>query len=78
MWLVLGLWTPQFKTEDGKDAKVKYFQYVHGVPNCMTTQRRPIMDFRKSEEEWVLNFIYNNFTTSGYELVVFNRIAGNS
>lgn len=48
---VVGLWTPQFKTEDGKDTKVKYFQYVHGYPNCVSTQKRPIFDFGKSEDE---------------------------
>ncbi|CAH0728341.1 unnamed protein product, partial [Brenthis ino] len=44
-------WVPQFKTEDGKDAVVKYFGYVNGVPNCATTQQRPIFDLGKSEDE---------------------------
>lgn len=45
------VWTPQFKTDDGKDTKVKYFQYVHGYPNCGTTQGRPVYDYRESEDE---------------------------
>ncbi|CAK1583624.1 unnamed protein product [Parnassius mnemosyne] len=45
------LWVPQFKTEDGKDAKVEYFKYLSGVPDCATTQQRPIFYFGKSEDE---------------------------
>ncbi|CAH0690146.1 unnamed protein product [Spodoptera exigua] len=45
------LWTPQFKTEDGNDAKVKYYNYVFGVPDCATTQQRAIFDFDKSEDK---------------------------
>ncbi|XP_047033899.1 probable G-protein coupled receptor Mth-like 5 [Helicoverpa zea] len=45
------LWTPQFKTEDGNDAKVKYFNYVYGVPDCATTQQRAIFDIEKSEDK---------------------------
>ncbi|XP_026760690.1 probable G-protein coupled receptor Mth-like 5 [Galleria mellonella] len=45
------LWKPQFKTEDGKDVDVKYFRYVHGVPDCETTEMRGIFQFGKSEDE---------------------------
>ncbi|KAH9631594.1 hypothetical protein HF086_004361 [Spodoptera exigua] len=45
------LWTPQFKTEDGNDAKVKYYNYVFGVPDCATTQQRAIFDLDKSEDK---------------------------
>ncbi|XP_072929915.1 probable G-protein coupled receptor Mth-like 5 isoform X2 [Epargyreus clarus] len=45
------VWAPQFKLEDGKDVQVKYFRYVHGVPDCETTQQRPIFDLGKSEDE---------------------------
>ncbi|XP_013170684.1 PREDICTED: probable G-protein coupled receptor Mth-like 5 [Papilio xuthus] len=44
-------WIPKFKTEDGKDAKLKYFKYLNGVPDCATTQQRPIFYFGKSEDE---------------------------
>ncbi|XP_061721545.1 probable G-protein coupled receptor Mth-like 5 [Cydia pomonella] len=48
------LWKPHFKTEDGKDVQVKYFRYIHGYPDCETTQHRAIFYFnnlRKSEDE---------------------------
>ncbi|XP_063627911.1 probable G-protein coupled receptor Mth-like 5 [Cydia splendana] len=48
------VWEPQFKTEDGKDVQVKYFRYIHGYPDCETTQHRAIFYFsnlRKSEDE---------------------------
>ncbi|CAG9565437.1 unnamed protein product [Danaus chrysippus] len=45
------VWSPQFKTEDGKDTTVKYFRYIYGVPNCETTQQRPIFDLGTSEDE---------------------------
>lgn len=48
-----GLWIPQFKTEDGNDAKVKYFNYVYGVPDCATTQQRAIFDLDISEDKYV-------------------------
>ncbi|XP_023940353.2 probable G-protein coupled receptor Mth-like 5 isoform X2 [Bicyclus anynana] len=44
-------WEPEFKTEDGKIAKVKYYNYITGVPDCETTQQRPIFDLGKSEDE---------------------------
>ncbi|XP_068619000.1 probable G-protein coupled receptor Mth-like 5 [Battus philenor] len=44
-------WIPQFKTEDGKDKMVKYYKFVNGVPDCATTQQRPIFYFGKSEDE---------------------------
>lgn len=46
----IGEWEPKFKLEDGKDTEVKYFGYVNGVPNCATTQQRPIFDLGKSED----------------------------
>ncbi|XP_075982911.1 G-protein coupled receptor Mth-like 5 [Anticarsia gemmatalis] len=45
------VWTPQFKTEDGNDAKVKYHNFVTGIPDCATTQQRAIFDLPKSEDE---------------------------
>ncbi|XP_039757659.1 probable G-protein coupled receptor Mth-like 5 [Pararge aegeria] len=45
------MWEPQFKTEDGIAAALKYFNYVTGVPDCATTQQRPIFDLGKSEDE---------------------------
>ncbi|XP_038206468.1 probable G-protein coupled receptor Mth-like 5 [Zerene cesonia] len=45
------LWQPLFKTEDGKDVKLKYFRFINGVPNCATTQQRPIFDLGKSEDK---------------------------
>ncbi|XP_041969755.1 probable G-protein coupled receptor Mth-like 5 [Aricia agestis] len=45
------VWSPKFKTEDGKDVNVKYFRYVNGVPDCTTTQQRAIFDLGKSEDE---------------------------
>ncbi|KOB69855.1 Methuselah-like protein 5 [Operophtera brumata] len=47
------IWKPQFKTEDGKDANVKYYQFVNGLPDCESTQRRPIfiLGHPKSEDE---------------------------
>ncbi|XP_063387040.1 probable G-protein coupled receptor Mth-like 5 [Cydia fagiglandana] len=48
------VWKPQFKTEDGKDVQVKYFRYIHGYPDCETTQHRAIFylsNLRKSEDE---------------------------
>lgn len=44
-------WEPLFKTEDGKEAKVKHFNFITGIPDCATTQLRPIFDFGKSEDE---------------------------
>ncbi|KAG6449944.1 hypothetical protein O3G_MSEX006337 [Manduca sexta] len=52
MWNnVLGVWVPQFKTEDGKDSKVKFYNYTYGLPDCEATQWRSILDFGKSEDE---------------------------
>ncbi|XP_047994346.1 probable G-protein coupled receptor Mth-like 5 [Leguminivora glycinivorella] len=51
------VWTPQFKTEDGKKAQVKYSRYIHGYPDCETTQHRAIFYFnslKKSEDELIL------------------------
>ncbi|XP_045453073.1 probable G-protein coupled receptor Mth-like 5 [Melitaea cinxia] len=45
------VWKPVFKTEDGTITSVKYFRYVNGVPNCSTTQQRPIFDLGNSEDE---------------------------
>lgn len=45
------LWIPKFKDEDGKDVKVKYYSYVEGIPDCETTQQRPIFDLGDSEDE---------------------------
>ncbi|XP_063367471.1 probable G-protein coupled receptor Mth-like 5 [Cydia amplana] len=48
------VWKPQFKTEDGKDVQVKYFRYIHGYPDCETTQHRAIFylnNLRRSEDE---------------------------
>ncbi|CAH2094457.1 unnamed protein product [Euphydryas editha] len=45
------VWTPVFKTQDGTITSVKYFHYVNGVPNCSTTQQRPIFDLGSSEDE---------------------------
>ncbi|XP_063539118.1 probable G-protein coupled receptor Mth-like 5 [Cydia strobilella] len=48
------VWKPQFKTEDGKEVQVKYFRYIHGYPDCETTQHRAIFylsNLRKSEDE---------------------------
>ncbi|XP_073950460.1 G-protein coupled receptor Mth-like 5 [Choristoneura fumiferana] len=36
------IWKPKFKTEDGNDAAVKYYRFIHGVPDCETTQHRAI------------------------------------
>ncbi|CAG9134016.1 unnamed protein product [Plutella xylostella] len=44
-------WEPKFKTEDGKDTKMKYFRYVPGVPDCETTQQRAIFSLENSEDE---------------------------
>lgn len=48
---IIAAWAPQFKTEDGKNTTVKYYRFVHGLPDCETTQRRPIFDLKKSEDE---------------------------
>lgn len=55
MHFISDLWKPQFKTEDGRDANVKYYQFVNGLPDCETTQRRPIyiLGNPKSEDEYV-------------------------
>ncbi|XP_030024663.2 probable G-protein coupled receptor Mth-like 5 isoform X2 [Manduca sexta] len=45
------VWVPQFKTEDGKDSKVKFYNYTYGLPDCEATQWRSILDFGKSEDE---------------------------
>ncbi|XP_047537057.1 probable G-protein coupled receptor Mth-like 5 [Vanessa atalanta] len=45
------VWVPEFKTEDGKNTSVKYYRYINGVPNCATTQQRPIFDLGKSEDK---------------------------
>lgn len=47
---------PQFKTEEGKDTKVKYYKFLSGVPDCATTQQRPIFYFGKSEDEYVMHY----------------------
>lgn len=47
------MWNPQFKTEDGNNAKVKYYNFVPGIPDCATTQQRAIFDLGKSEDEYV-------------------------
>lgn len=48
---IAGLWKPQFKTEDGKDTTLKYHQFVHGLPDCETTQPRPIIVLGNPESE---------------------------
>lgn len=61
-WCVLATWEPKFKTEDGKDTKMKYFRYVPGVPDCETTQQRAIFSLENSEDELVFipYFIHNS------------------
>lgn len=44
------IWEPQFKTEDGSDAKVKYFKFIPGIPDCKTTKLTPIYDLEDSQE----------------------------
>ncbi|CAH4036923.1 probable G-protein coupled receptor Mth-like 5 [Pieris brassicae] len=45
------LWNPIFRTENGEEVKLKYFRFIHGVPNCETTELRPIFDLGKSEDK---------------------------
>ncbi|CAG9789285.1 unnamed protein product [Diatraea saccharalis] len=45
------LWEPQFKSEDGKDVKLKHFQYETGLPDCENTQMRPIYYLKNTEDE---------------------------
>ncbi|XP_050675333.1 probable G-protein coupled receptor Mth-like 5 [Leptidea sinapis] len=45
------VWIPQFYAEDGNKVKVKYFRYILGVPNCATTEQRPIYDLGNSEDK---------------------------
>ncbi|XP_028036702.1 probable G-protein coupled receptor Mth-like 5 isoform X2 [Bombyx mandarina] len=45
------VWEPHFKTEDGQDGKVKYYNYTYGLPDCEATQWRPILDFGDSEDK---------------------------
>ncbi|VVD01574.1 unnamed protein product [Leptidea sinapis] len=45
------VWIPQFYGEDGNKVKVKYFRYILGVPNCATTEQRPIYDLGNSEDK---------------------------
>ncbi|KAJ2944749.1 hypothetical protein O0L34_g1637 [Tuta absoluta] len=44
-------WIPKFKTEDGNDAKVDHYRFVHGIPNCHRREQTPIYFLDKSEDE---------------------------
>lgn len=45
------VWEPNFKTDDGKDAKLKYYDFVTGQPDCETMQHRPIYYLGDTEDE---------------------------
>lgn len=47
----LGTWEPHFKTEDGNDAQLKFYNYTYGFPDCEATQWRSILDFGRGKSE---------------------------
>lgn len=68
------IWKPKFKTEDGNDAKVKYYRFIHGVPDCETTQHRAIFylnNTKTTEDEYVTICKIN------YLILLFNILKTN-
>ncbi|XP_049877724.1 probable G-protein coupled receptor Mth-like 5 [Pectinophora gossypiella] len=74
-------WIPKFKTEDGKDTKVKHYRFINGIPRCETTQQRPIFDLGKSEDQLnmlsdgrLLHLIHHKHSTEDIKEDLSNNI----
>lgn len=61
MIIISAIWEPMFKTDDGKDAKLKYYNFITGQPDCETMQHRPIYYLGDTEDEWVSFYNYLHY-----------------